>query len=879
MSWKRFFRRGRWDKEREIELRVHLEIEADQNIFKGMSEEEARFEANRKLGNTLQIREEIYRMNSVGFLETVWQDIKYGARSFASKPGFTAFAIAVLATGIAANTSIFSLANAVLLRALPYKNANRLVMVWEDASFYGFPEDTPSPGNFTSWKTQNHVFEDMAATAGASLNISGEGEPERITGRSVTANFLSVLGVSPSLGRDFTEVEDHPDVNHVAILSYGLWLRRFGGDPQAVGKQMILNDHSYTVVGVMPRGFKFAESEVEIWIPLGLTDKAKVNHDSHYLEVVARLKPGVKVAEATADLQTIAAQLTRQFPETNAHVGAYAQPLRDHIVGKLREAIYLLVGAVAFVLLIACANVANLLLARASGRQREMAVRMTMGAGRWRIVRQMLTESILLSSVAGGIGLVLSIFCVGLLTKLVPDALPEAKIPGMNLGVLVFTMLVSLATAAFFGIVPALRVSRLDLNKALKMGGGRNGVGAGSGRTRDLLVALEFALAIVLFAGAGLMIRSFLALRGQDPGFRTDNIIVFRTPLPRPRYADPVKSSAFFDQVLTRIQSLPGVVSVGCASWVPLTNFGGATGVFLEGQTPPSPGQSAFVNISNVRMVNDKYLQTLSVELMQGRWFDERDNGQSPAVAIVNQTAVNQIWPGKNPLGLRFKLGSATSKNPWVNVVGVAGDMHQAGLARPARPEIYFPYSQQIGVGYDPGYVIVKTTGDSSQLARAIREQVWAVDSQQPVAGGFPLAELLDDELAPRRTQANLFGIFAGLALVLAAMGIYAVLSFAVTQRTQEFGIRMALGAQQRNVMRMVFGEGFKMMAAGIGVGLICAAGLTRLVTHLLFGVAPLDPLTFIGVPIILTGVGIAACWIPARRATRVDPMVALRYE
>jgi putative ABC transport system permease protein len=879
MSWKRIFRRGNWDKERADELQSHLEIEADQNISKGMREEEARFAANRKLGNTLQIREEIYRMNSVGFLETVWQDVKYGLRTFASKPGFTIFAIAVLATGIAGTTSIFSLANAVLLRALPYKNADQLVMVWEDASYYGFQKDTPAPGNFISWKTQNHVFEDMAAMSGASFNLTGDGPPEQIVGNPVTANFFSVLGVSPFLGRDFQEAEDHPDVNRVAIVTYGLWLRRFGGDPQVIGRQILLSDRNYTVIGVMPRGFKFAESDVDLWVPMGMSEKTKINHDSHYLQVVARLKPGVTAGEATANLETIAAQLSKQMPESNEHVGAFAMPLRDFLVGKLREAIYALLGAVAFVLLIACANVANLLLARASGRQREMALRMTLGAGRWRIIRQVLTESILLSGVAGGIGLVLSVWSAGLLTELVPSVLPDATIPGINGGVLAFTVGVSLATAILFGIVPALRVSRLDLNKTLKAGTGRGSVGVGSSRTRDVLVALEFALAIILFAGAGLMIRSFLALRRQDAGFRADNIIVFRTPLPRPRYADQTKSSAFFDQVLARIQSLPGVVSVGCASWVPLTNFGGATGVFLEGQTPPPPGQAAIVKISNVRLVNDKYLQTLSVPLKQGRWLDERDNAQATPVAIVNQTAANQIWPGKNPLGLRFKLGTATSKNPWVTIVGIAGDMHQSGLARPPRPEIYFPYSQQIGSGYDPSYLIVKTAGDSSGLVQPIREQVWAVDKEQPVAGGFPLSDLLDDELAPRRTQANLFGIFAGLALVLAAMGIYAVLSFAVTQRTQEIGIRMALGAQSGNVMRMVFGEGLKMMAAGIAVGLICAIGLTRVVSHLLFGVAPLDPVTFIGVPIILATVGVAACWIPARRATRVDPMFALRYE
>jgi putative ABC transport system permease protein len=878
MSWKRFFRREKWDEEHAQELQAHLQIEADENISRGMLPDEAQYAANRKLGNSTLIREEIFHMNSAEFLETLWQDVKYGVRSFAVKPGFTVFAVAVLALGIAANTSIFSLTSAVLLRALPYPNSDRLVMVWEDAAFFGFPENTPSPGNYNSWNTQNHAFAGMAAFRDISPNLTGDGQPERLRGKRVTANFFSVLGVSPFMGSDFLPAEDQPGTNRVAIVSYGMWLTQFGGDPQVVGKQIVLDNENYIVKGVMPRGFQFEERDDEIWAPLGLSAAELQNHDSHYLEIVGRLKPGATLAQANAELGNIAAQLQKQFPNTNAHIGAFAASLRDHLIGKLRQAILLLMTAVVFVLLIACANVANLMLSRASGRQREIAVRMALGAGRWRIVRQMLTESILLSVVAGGIGLALSFGIIKLLATLVPTALPATNQAGINTGVLIFTLCVSFATGIIFGVVPALRVSRLSLNDTLKASGGRGSVASGK-RMRNTLVILEFALAIVLFSGAGLMIRSFVALRGLDPGFRTDKITVFRTQLPRPRYADAVKRVEFFDASLARIEALPGVVSAGYVSWVPLTNFGGANGITLEGAVPPPPGEESVKNITNVREVNDHYLQTIGVMLKQGRWLHANDQAQSPPVTLINETAASRYWAGKNPLGLRFKIGDAASKSPWITVVGIVGDMHQAGLEKVPRPEMYFPFAQQASVGYDPQYIVVKTSTDQVQLAHSVREQIWDVDKQQPVGAGFPLADLVEDQLASRRTQADVLGAFAGLALLLAGLGIYAVISFAVTQRTQEIGIRMALGAQPANVVRMVLGEGVRTMLTGIAIGLVSALALARTVSHLLYGIAPSDPLTFVVVPIILVAVGLLACWIPARRATRVDPLIALRYE
>jgi len=812
-------------------------------------------------------------------MDTLWQDVKFGIRMLVRKPAFTAFAVGVLALGIAANTSIFSLADAVLLRALPYRDASRLVMVWEDSTFYGFAKDTPAPGNFTAWKARNTVFQDMAATREGSYNLTGDGPPEQILGRRVTSNLFSVLGVQPLLGRDFLEQEDHPETNRVVILSHGLWLRRFGGDPRVVGRAIVLDNQNYSVIGVMPRGFQFPDRDAQIWVPAGMSDKVLQNRDSHYLQVYARLKPGVTLAQANANLSAIAGQLARETPNTNEHVGAVVLPLRDELAGNLKFAVYVLLAAVVFVLLIACANVANLLLARSAARQREIALRMAMGAGRGRILRQLLTESLLLSLLAGALGLLLSTWFTGLLATLIPGTLPKISGSGLDSSVLAFAVAITCATSVFFGIVPALRVSRVNLNSALKQGGGRSVAGFGSRRTRDALVVVEFALAIVLLAGAGLMIRSFLALRGLDPGFRTDHVIAFRTPLTGPKYKDPNKKTQFFDLVLARVAALPGVASVGYSTWLPLTNYGGAMGFSLEGQPPPRPGEADVVNIANVRLINPDYLKTISVPIKEGRWLDAHDSAQAAPVALINAQAARQFWPGRDPVGLHFKFGSSLSHHSWITVVGIVGDMHQAGLAVPPRPEMYFPYWQQMDLGFDPDYLAVKVAGDPAKLVKAVSEQVWAVDKDQPVSGGYPLGDLTDEEIAPWRTQTDILGAFAGMALILAALGIYAVLSFAVTQRTQEIGIRMALGAPRESVLRLILGEGLKLMFIGIAAGWICAAALSRVITHLLYGIGAMDSATFLSVPAILALVGLVACWIPAHRATRVDPLVALRYE
>jgi putative ABC transport system permease protein len=807
-------------------------------------------------------------------VRTLFHDIRYGLRMMAKNPAFTFFVVAVLALGIAANTAIFSIADAVLVRPLPFRHADRLVMVWEDASSYGFPRDTPAAGNFADWKARNQVFEDMAASSfSGSFNLTGEGNPEEIPGDFVTANLFSVLGVRPALGRNFTASDDVPGAPRMVILSQGLFLRRFGGDPHIIGKRLWLNYEKYDVVGVMPRGFQFPDRDPQLWAPVQFTPAQLANHGNHHLQVIARLKLGVSLKVANANLAAIAKQLEQEHPSENAKVGAYAIPLREELTGKTRPALLVLIGAVSFVLLIACANVANLLLARASGRRREIAMRLTLGASRGRIARQLLTESLLLAALAGAGGLLLSTFVTQFLASLIPEGIAPLNGSGADSNVLVATLIISVATGILFGILPALRVSRLDLVTSLNQGG-RSGIGSGR-RLRDALVVSEVALAIVLLAGAALMLRSFEKLLHLDPGFRADHVLVVRTPLPRQKYEAFAPRAAFYSEVLARVAGLPGVTAAGYTTWVPLTNSGGATGITVEGRPQPAPGQ---IPIPNCRIISDDYFRALGMKLIAGRVLDERDGTTAPPVALINQTMARNLWPEENAIGRRFKQGSYVEHSPWITIVGIVGDVHQAGLDSPARPEMYLPYLQQ-DFGFEPEYLVVRTIGDPMRMVDAVRQQVWAVDKEQPVAGAMPLEDLVDDTLAPRKTQAGLLAGFAMLALLLAALGIYAVLSFTVTQRTQEFGVRMALGAQPGDVLHMVFSQGVGLFILGAVIGLAAAFALSRTLEHLLYDVSATDPASFVLVTLLLAGVTLLACYFPARRAMRVDPMVALRYE
>jgi predicted permease len=691
---------------------------------------------------------------------------------------------------------------------------------------------------------------------------------------AVSANLFSVLGVSPSLGRDFRPEDNVPGAAGVAILSDGLWLRRFGGNPGIVGQEVRLDGEKYTIVGVMPRAFLYPDRKTELWVPWRFTKEKIADHGSHFLQVVARLKPGVALNTANAELATIAKQLEQEHPDSNAKIGAFAVPLREDLAGDMRPAILVLFGAVCFVLLIACANIANLVLARASGRRRELAMRLTLGASRLRIVGQMLTESLLLAMIAGAIGLTLSVWAPKFLTSLIPSGIAPLADSVLNGRVFLFTAGVSIVTGILFGVVPALRVSGLDLATSLKDGGGRGNVGRGGQGLRDVLVVSEVALAIVLLAGAALMIRSFENLVHLDPGFRADHVLVLRTPIQMQKYDTQARRTAFYDQVLEKVERLPGVVAAGYTTWIPLTNEGGATGITIQGHPEPAPGQ---MPIPNARVVSRNYMAALRMKLVAGRLFDEHDGSGTPLVALINQAMERSFWPGENPIGRQFKRGTFRADAPWITIVGIVGDVHQAGPAAPARAEMYLPYQQQ--EFFPPDYLAVRTSGDPLLLAERLRQQVWSVDKQQPVADVMPLEQLVGENLAPRRMQASLLGGFAGLALLLASIGIYAVLSFVVTQRTQEIGVRVALGADSRDVLRMVFSHGLRLFAIGAALGLAAALALSRTMSHLLYGISASDPVSFLTVTFVLGLVTLLACYIPARRAMRVDPLVALRYE
>jgi putative ABC transport system permease protein len=807
-------------------------------------------------------------------METLWQDLRFGFRQLLSKPGFALIAVLSLALGIGANTAIFSLVDAVLLRPLPFRAPERLVMVWEDAAKIGFPRNTPAPANYADWKAQNQVFEDMAALRWGSYNLTDEGEPERVEAQAVTANFFPLLGVTPVLGRVFTPEEDQPGQNTVVLLSYGLWQRRFGGDPALVGKELLLDGQKRSVIGVMPPGFQFLAKETGLWVPMAFSPQELANRGGHYLTVVARMKPGVALAQARADMATIMQRINRDNPVHGFEIGSAVISLREQLAGDVRPALLVLFVAVGFVLLIACANIANLLLARGAARYREIAVRTALGAGRKRIVRQLLTESVLLAVTGGVAGLLFAWLSFSFLKQIIPDSMALNAGVKIDATIFGFTLLLSLLTGVVFGLAPALQAAKVDLNEALKQSGGRTGTGTGHRRLRGALVVIEVALALVLLVGAGLLIQTFLRLRALDIGVNPENVLTLRTTLPRNRYGELPKRAAFYQQVLERVRALPGVVSAGYTTAVPLTWKGGTNGFSIEGREP-KPGQDA-----NSRQASVGYLETMGIKLRQGRFFDDHDDTQAQPVSIINELMARQYWPGESALGKRFKLGPPDSPRPWVTVVGVIGDVKEMGLEAPPKAEMFFPYLQQPDTLWNmPRDLTVRTTGDPLSLAASVRQAVWSVDRIQPVSNIRTMDDILSEEVAQRRIGMTLLVAFAALALLLASLGIYGVMSYAVTQRTQEIGIRMALGAGRPAVLLMVLADGLRLAGAGVALGLGVSFALTRLMTGLLFGVSASDPRTLVGVTLLLTAVALLACYLPARRATKVDPMIALRYE
>ena len=807
-------------------------------------------------------------------MTTLLQDLRFGARMLWKRPGFTAVAVLTLALGIGANTAIFSLVNAVLLRPLPFAEPGRLVMLWEDASRIGFPQNTPAPANYVDWKTQTRSFEGMAATMWASFNLTGYGEPQKLNGEAVTADLFGVLGVRPALGRGFTPDEERPGSDGVVILSHGLWRETFGGERSILGRDIILSGEKRTVVGVMPEGFQFLEPNIRLWVPLAQAPEDWANRGGHYLTVVGRLKQGVTVEQADADLKAVMARISRDYPEDASELGAYVLPLREQVSGEVRRPLLMLVVAVAFVLLIACANVAGLLLARSAARRREIAVRVALGATRRRVVRQLLTESALLSAAGGAAGLLLALWSFAFLRQLVPPSLAAPLT--VDARALLFTLAVSLLTATLFGLAPALASSKAGPADALKQGGGRGAVGGGGRGLRGAFVVAEVALALVLLVGAALLIQSLQKLRGEYALASPEQVLTMRTVLPENRYRERAQREGFYDAVLGRVRALPGVVSAGYTTSVPLAWKGGTSGLTVEGRPPRQGLQDDAVH----RQVTAGYLEALGLQLKAGRLIAESDAPQTQPVAVVNEAMARTYFAGGDALGKRFKVGGPDAERPWVTVVGVVGDLRQMGIEAPAKPEMYLPYKQ---VNYQPwfapAHLVVRSSGEPGGLVASVRREVHAVDPEQPVSNVQTMAEILGEEAAQRRTGMLLLATFAGLALLLASLGIYGVLSFFVAQHTQEIGVRLALGARPRAILALVLGKGMRLALAGLALGLCGALMLTRFIESQLFGVSASDPLTYAALALLLALVALVACYLPARRAMKVDPMVALRYE
>jgi len=873
------------------ELSQHLEQEYARVLSHGASEEEARLTTLEELQNPDLLGPELKRVESpvaqspvvlgggraTTMIGDLGQDLRYGLRMLLRSPAFTSIAVLALALGIGANTAIFSVVNAVLLQPLPFRNPDQLVIIWENATHLGFPKNTPSPANFLDWQRQSTVFSGMAAMAPKNFNLTGSGEPERLDGRRVSANLFDVLGVQPRLGRGFLPQDDTPGA-HVVLLSNGLWQRRFGADPRVIGQPVNLNGESCTVIGVMPPGIQlpgFDNWQDQLWVPLAFSSEEAAQRGNHFLEVIARRKPGVALQQARAEMDTVAAQLAKQYPEENLRIGAVVNQLRDEFVGDIRPALLVLLGAVGFVLLIACANVANLLLARAAARQKEIALRLALGANRSRLTRQFLTESMLLALLGGAAGLFLAFVGLDVLKHFIPDGISQADSIMIDARVLGFTAIIAIATGFVFGLAPALQASRFSLNETLKEGG-RDAAGGGKGaRVRDLLVIAEVAVSFVLLIGAGLLINSFVHLRNLDPGFRPDHLLTAKIEMSELKYPDREHRLPFLDEILRRVRALPGVQSAAIAGNLPLTYNGDSMYIGVEGVPDPPPDQQMDVIY---RAVGPGYFNTMQIPLLQGRDFNDQDTtAETSYKVIVSEKLAQHFWPGKNPIGKRLKSGSTTAEGPWREVVGVVKDVRQNDFIAPPKMQMYLSYRQLKALA--PNALVVRTTIDPLSLAGELRNAVWAVDKDQPVSNIDSMEHIVAGAVARQRFTALLLGIFATVALLLAAVGIYGVLSYSVAQRTREIGIRMALGAQRSEVLRMTVMQGLKLVGLGLVLGLGAAFLLTRVMVSLLFGTSTTDPLTFFGISLLLLAVALLASFIPALRATRVDPMIALRAQ
>jgi putative ABC transport system permease protein len=833
-------------------------------------------------------------------IRSLLQDLRYGTRMLWKHPSFTVIAVVTLALGIGANTAIFSIVNAVLLRQLPYPDADRLVMLWSTMPSQGVPTSGSAMPDYREWRDQNQSFDGLAGFYYGDVNLSGAGqEPERVQGARVTSNLFEVLSVRPALGRNFLAEEERFGNHTRALLSYELWQRRYGADPNIVGRAINLGGVPYTVVGVMPKGMPFFDNQpkVDLWTPLSFAPGDNMDtRNNYFVYLVGRLKPGVTIQQAQADVSAIAARI--QGESKNQGVGAQLVPLREQFVGDVRPALLVLLGAVAFVLLVACVNVANLLLARASAREKELAIRASLGASRARLIRQLAMESLPLGLAGGGAGLLLAVWGIDVLSSLLPASLPRHNAITVDARVLLFTLLISLMTALLFGLLPAFQAARVDVQQALNEGGRGGTQGRRQGRLRGLLIASEMALALVLLVGAGLMIESFMRLRRVDTGFDAQNVLTMRVPLPQSKYpppenieAPPPAGLAFYERLLERVHALPGVESAGFSNVLPL-GAGNGWGKLFSIEGHPAPTSVEQVPVVRFALVSPEYLRAMSINVRQGRGFNEHDTEDAQQVAIISETTAKQYFPGEDPLGKTVWLGPPENLLPPEaikaiggrftrrTVVGIVSDVKGSSLEGPSQAMVYAPYYQSRREGWSNTMMLaVRSRVAPEQMAAAIRKEVYALDPDQPVSNVATMEERLGQSLSQPRFSAMLLGMFAIVALLLAAVGIYGVMSYLVTQRTHEIGIRMALGASARDILKLVVGQGMTLTLIGVGFGLVAAFMLTRFLASLLFEVSSFDPLTYACVSLLLLAVAFIACYIPARRATRVDPMAALHYE
>ena len=795
------------------------------------------------------------------------QDLRYAVRMMAKRPGFTIVAALTLALGIGANTAIFSAVNAVLLKPLPFPESEQLLDLSETFKPNGF--GSVSVPNFEDWRSQNTVFAGISAYVSTSFNVEGSDVPQRVPGLRVSSNYFDVLGVKPIVGRTFLSGEDVAGNEHVVVIGDELWRSNFGADPGIVNQTIPLNGQKYTVVGVMPPDLSSLYRTIQMWSPLVFPEKDRVARDDHKYLVIGRLKSGVPLEQAREQMNGIAARLEQQYKNGR---GIRLTQIEELWVAGVRSPLLMMMVAVGFVLLIACTNVANLLLARATVRRREISIRMALGAGRRRLIQQFLTEGLVLSIIGGGLGIALGWWTISVLGKIAFPFLPRSQEIRIDSRVLLFTLVVSILTSVFFGLIPSLQAGKTDVQETLKEGGNTMSAGVVGGWLRPLLVVVEVAAAVVLLIGAGLMIRSIMRIREVEPGLKAQNLLTAKLTLPREKYPDAESAIRFYQQVLERVKSLPGVESASLISHLPIEEQGYNGNVGVEGKTYP-PNESPLVEY---RAASEDYFRTTNIPLLRGRVFSKQQGDDTQPVIVINEAMAKQIWPGEEPIGKRIG-----DEDTWLTVIGVVGNVKNYGLLQTSVPEMYAPYSLKSFAPDTRWYMrlLVRSTLDSSTVAAAVRREVQAVDHAQPIYAVQTMNIVIDNTVKDKSLNTTLMTIFAGVSLLLAVIGVYGVMSYTVAQHTREIGIRMALGAQPRTILKLVVGRGLVLVAAGAGIGVLASFGLTRFIEGMLFGVTPTDPLTFVAIVALLGFVALLACLIPAQRAMRVDPIVVLRHQ